>query len=249
LLVAEPRGLGLNEIARRAGLNKATVHRLLAALKSTGLVVQDRSTALYRPGLKLVGMAEQVLQALDFREVARPHVERLSRELGHGVLSGVLEGAQIVYLDHAPGRHALRVHRQVGERVSVHISSMAKAILAYLPPGEAAGVIDACRFERYTERTLADADALRRQLSAVRRLGWALLRDEGALGVASIGAPVFDHTGRVVGAIGVSVPSFMLEGAMLERTVDRLLEGCFAASADLGHVRPDQGRGLGAAST
>jgi DNA-binding transcriptional ArsR family regulator len=109
LLVAEPRGLGLNEIARRAGLNKATVYRLLAALRTTGLVVQDRSTALYRPGLKLV---------------ARPYVERLSRELGHGVLSGVLEGPHIVSLDHVPGRHPLRVHRQAGARVSVHVSSM-----------------------------------------------------------------------------------------------------------------------------
>ena len=245
VLVAEPRGLGLTAAAERAGLNKATAFRLLGALKRAEVVVQDPSSGLYRPGLKLVGMAEQVLQALDFRAIAHPYVERLAREVGHGVLAGVLEGGEVVYVDHVEGSAGLRVHRQVGGRRSAHVSSIGKAILAHLGPAEAEAVVRACSFEPRTEHTIVDRGAFLAQLDEVRRRGWALVRDEDVLGASSCSAPVFDRAGRVVGAIGIAGPSFTLRGEALERAVSLLLDACRAASGDLGYgaTRP---RALGA---
>ena len=72
------------------GLNKATAFRLLGSLQRAGLVVQDRATGHHRPGMKLVGMAERILEAHDFRTVTHPHVERLASEIGQSVLAGVL---------------------------------------------------------------------------------------------------------------------------------------------------------------
>jgi DNA-binding IclR family transcriptional regulator len=40
--------------------------------------------------MKLVGMAERILEAHDFRTVTHPHVERLASEIGQSVLAGVL---------------------------------------------------------------------------------------------------------------------------------------------------------------
>lgn len=234
VLVAEPRGLGLTAAASRAGLNKATAFRLLGALQRAQLVVQESSTGQYRPGLKLVRMAEQVLASLDWRTVAHPSVERLAREIGHGVLAGMLEGGEVIYLDHVEGSDALRVHRQIGGRRSVHVSSIGKAILAYLPPAEAAAIVAACRFERRTEQTIVDRAGFLAHLEEVRRRGWALVRDEDVLGASSVAAPVFDHAGRVVGAIGFTGPSFALRGAMLDRGVLLLLQACRAISAELG---------------
>ena len=245
VLVAEPRGLGLTAAAERAGLNKATAFRLLGALKRAEVVVQDPSTGLYRPGLKLVGMAEQVLQALDFRVIAHPYVERLAREVGHGVLAGVLEGGEVVYVDHVEGSAGLRVHRQVGGRRSVHVSSIGKAILAHLGPVEAETIVRACSFEQRTEHTTVDRQALLAHLDEVRRRGWALVRDEDVLGASSCSAPVLDRGGRVVGAIGIAGPSFTLRGEALERAVSLLLDACRAASADLGYGGATRPRALG----
>ena len=124
VLVDEARGLALTAAAARAGLNKATAFRMLGALKRAELVVQDPLTGLYRPGLKLVRMGEQIVESLDFRTVAHPHVEALAREVGHGVLAGVIESGEVVYVDHVQGVGDLRVHRQIGGRRSVHVSSI-----------------------------------------------------------------------------------------------------------------------------
>ena len=236
VLVAEPRGLGLTAVASRGGLNKATAFRLLGSLQRAGLVVQDRATGHYRPGMKIVRMAEQVLTAHDFRTVARPHVARLAAEIGHGVLAGVVEGAEVVYVDHAQGSGGLRVHRRIGERRSVHVSSIGKAILAHLPASEVEAVVAACRFERRTEHTLTDPAVFVAQLEAVRQRGWAEIRDEDVLGATSISVPVFDHADRVVGAIGFTGPSLELQGPALAGWIALLREAGRAASAELGQV-------------
>jgi DNA-binding IclR family transcriptional regulator len=55
---------------------------------------------------------------------------------------------------------------------------------------------------RLTSRTLPPA-ALREELADVRERGFARERDEAILGESSIAAPIFDHSGHAVGAIGV----------------------------------------------
>lgn len=234
VLVAEPRGLGLSEAARRAGLNKATAFRLLGALQQAGVVSQDAAGGRYRPALKLVAMAEQVLSTLDLRGVAHPYVERVARESGHGVLVGVLDGAEVVYVDHVPGAHQLRVHRSIGGRRSVHVSSIGKAILAHLPEETATAVLTNCRFERRTAHTITSRQDFMVHLRDVRAQGWALVQDEDVAGASSVSAPVFDHTGGVVGAMGIAVPTSALQGAERERIVPLLLEATRSASAALG---------------
>lgn len=234
VLVAEPRGLGLSEAARRAGLNKATAFRLLGALQQAGVVSQDAVGGRYRPALKLVAMAEQVLGTLDLRKVAHPYVERVARQSGHGVLVGVLDGAEVVYVDHIPGAHELRVHRSIGGRRSVHVSSMGKAILAHLPEEIAAAVLTSCRFERRTAHTITTPQDFMGHLRDVRAQGWALVQDEDVEGASSISAPVFDHTGHVVGAMGIAVPTSVLQGAERERIVPLLLEATHSTSLALG---------------
>jgi DNA-binding IclR family transcriptional regulator len=56
---------------------------------------------------------------------------------------------------------------------------------------------------RLTNRTLTAA-ALRGELDEVREKGLARERDEAVLGESSVAAPIFDHGGHAVGAIGVA---------------------------------------------
>jgi IclR family KDG regulon transcriptional repressor len=243
VVVDEPRGLGLSEIARRAGLNKATAFRMLGALKQAQLVVQDATTGRYQPGLKIVGMAHQILRSLDFPTVAHPYLAELAQEFGHGVMSGVLEDGEIVYLDHVEGSHELRVHRDIGVRRPLHVSSMARAIMAFLPSAEAEVWIGACGFALHTPHTTVDPAAYRTQLGEVRRRGWALIRDEAIDGASSFSGPVFDRTGQVIGSIGISLPSQVLAQSDLDRMAARLLEACRAVSIKLGYDGPEPGKG------
>jgi DNA-binding IclR family transcriptional regulator len=90
---------------------------------------------------------------------------------------------------------------EVGAQLPVHASALGKAILAYAP----ANVIDDLTAEalpKLTSRTLS-ARELRAEFPAIHERGVARERDEAVLGEASVAAPIFDHLGHAVGAIGV----------------------------------------------
>jgi len=55
---------------------------------------------------------------------------------------------------------------------------------------------------RLTKQT-RDATALRTEFATIRDQGIATERDEAVLGESSVAAPIFDHAGTAVGAIGV----------------------------------------------
>src|SRR5215210_544996 len=55
---------------------------------------------------------------------------------------------------------------------------------------------------KLTQRTLS-ARALQAELKGVREQGYAREREEAVLGESSIAAPIHDHAGHAVGAIGV----------------------------------------------
>src|SRR4051812_50146207 len=71
-LGASPEGLGVNELARRIGVNASTASRLLATLES-GRMVERAPGGPYRLGLRLVALADGVLARVDGPRVPRPH--------------------------------------------------------------------------------------------------------------------------------------------------------------------------------
>ena len=62
--------------------------------------------------------------------------------------------------------------------------------------------------ERFTDRTLADAEAVRERLREVRRRGYAWALEEFDADISSIAAPIADASGEVIAAVHVHGPSY-----------------------------------------
>jgi len=95
-LADETTDLGTNEIARRTGINASTVSRLLATLVEGGLVERVEESGRYRLGPRLLSLGATVLDRLDLRRVAAPHLEAQERDI---------EAAQRGYPPLVLGRH------------------------------------------------------------------------------------------------------------------------------------------------
>src|ERR1700752_992606 len=80
VLAESESGLGVNELARRIGVNASTASRLAAALEGAGPVDRGPGGGPYRLGLRLVALADRVLGRLDVRQRARPLLERLASQ-------------------------------------------------------------------------------------------------------------------------------------------------------------------------
>jgi DNA-binding IclR family transcriptional regulator len=200
-LASGPRRLGVSELADRLGLARPTVHGLLQTLQDHGFVEQDRASEKYQLGPGLLQLGYSYLDLNELRARSIVHADRLASRTGAAVRVGVMHAASVVVVHHAFRPDASIQILEVGSQLPVHASALGKAILAFQPPA----VIEELTAEalpRLTKRTRT-AQALREELIEVRDQGVAIERDEAVLGESSVAAPIFDHSARAVGAIGV----------------------------------------------
>jgi len=154
LLSASDNSLSLAEICQRMDLCKSTAHRALMALERTGLIERTPSHR-YRLGLKLYDMGNRAVEQFDLRAHAHPYLLKLAARVGETVHLGVLHQSRIVYIDKIElVSRLICSSSRTGISNPVYCTSLGKAILAYMPPDEAKGILANVGFTRFTANTL-----------------------------------------------------------------------------------------------
>jgi len=234
ILEALARGpLTLGAIAARTGLPKATAFRALATLEGRGFT--DRGTGgTYRPGLRLIQLAQVAHADVDVRRVAQPYLQRLHELSGDTVNLAVWHDHRVLYLDVLPSLRPLRFVETPGSVAPLHATALGKAIAAHLPEPELASLLRAAGMPRFTPRTVTTVPRFEREVRAVRARGYALDRQEQDVGAICVAAPIFGG-GGVVGAVSLAAPAARLDTRRLGGLVPALLDACAAISRTLGH--------------
>lgn len=223
----DARGLTLAELARGVAMNKSTVLRLLAPLRDFGLVELDGQTERYRVGLKALQWAQSYLSGLQLRNAAAPYLHDLmeaSRETVHLV---VYDHGEVVYIDKVESPNTIRMFSRIGGRMPAYCTAVGKAFLAHLPESALDEVV-AKGLTARTPNTITSPEALRLDLERVRVRGYSIDDVENEPEVRCVGAPIFDHSARVVAALSVSGPTTRVTPDRVEelgRLVKRAAEG------------------------
>ncbi len=194
--------LSLAEITRRTGLPKPTLHRLLQALEVTGLV--ERNLGGYQLGLRLFELGEHVPRTHRLREAALPFLQDLYEASHDTVHLAVLEGTDVVYLERIRGHRRFNVASRVGGRLPAYCTGVGKVLLAFNP--EAARQVLAAHLTPRTRYTITDPAVLTEELARIREAGIGYDREENALGVACVAAPILVDD-RAIAAVSVTCSS------------------------------------------
>jgi DNA-binding IclR family transcriptional regulator len=232
LLSLHPAGLRMADVARELALPKSSTHQTLEVLRARGYVLRDDNGS-HRLGLKLFEIGARVLQALDVRQVARPHLEALSERTGLTSHLAALDGYHVVYLDRVDGHGLVRFDTYVGKRAPVNLTAVGKAIVAYLPERELDEILRA-DFRRGTQRAPARPFDFKAQLACFRELGYTIEDEEEVPGIYCLAAPVRDGTSSVIGSIGVIGLKADLPGGDFVRIGADVRDTALAISADMG---------------
>jgi DNA-binding IclR family transcriptional regulator len=201
ILASGPRRLGVSELADRLGLARPTVHGLLQTLQAHGFVEQDTYSDKYQLGPGLLQLGYSYLDLNELRARSIGHADHLASRTHAAVRVGVMHGSSVVVVHHVFRPDAAFGVLEVGLQLPLHASALGKAVLAFAPAQVVEDLL-AEPLQRLTKQTL-NADQLRRELVVTRDSGIATERDEAVLGESSAAAPIFDHGGQAVGAIGV----------------------------------------------
>jgi IclR family KDG regulon transcriptional repressor len=195
-----------SDIARKLGVNRSRVFRILKTLNARGFVDYDPDTQGYHLGVKFLHFGENVRERLDLRREAEPILVELAHLTGDSAHLLILQGERAVTIDRRQGENRLQVASPIGQSLPLYVGASPKILLAYLPEAERERIIKSFDFESFTENTITDANALRKCIEKIRQQGYAVDEEDYERGVYAIGAPVRDATGRVIAGITLTTP-------------------------------------------
>jgi DNA-binding IclR family transcriptional regulator len=222
--------LGVTQVARGLNIHKSVAHRILATLADLDLLAPGSAEGAYRLGVKSLRLGLSYLRHSPIERVAQSHLQRLALrfpDLAFHV--AIFDGTEIVYQKSVTGPDALWVSATVGRGQPAYCTSLGKALLAYLSPGELETYLSRVELRPFTSNTLTSADTLRSELAEVRGRGWALDNEEFIPSHQCVGTAIRDHTGRVVAALSIATISSLFTHYGLQP----LVEAARAVGADI----------------
>ncbi|HEV2215605.1 MAG TPA: IclR family transcriptional regulator [Terracidiphilus sp.] len=225
--------LGLAQVASSLQLHKSTAHRFLMVLERHH-VVERTTSGKFRLGVRLFDLGNRAIEQYDLRERAQPHLRRLVAETEETAHLCILEQSRVIYIDKIEPTRSVRMITRIGSSNPVHCTSVGKAMLAFLPEERINDIIRKTRFERFTNRTIASADALRAEIEKTRRRGYAVDDEELEEGLRCIAVPLLDAQRMPVAAISVSGPSFRVTAQKLPSIANHLVHCVRGISQDMG---------------
>jgi len=206
--LVDHREAGVSEIGRALGVTAGTAHRLVATLMAEGFAAQNGDNRKYRPGPKVLELADRVRGRIDVREIAHDHLVALAGRVRETTNLGVLQDNRVMYLDKVMSDQPFGIEAKIGSRVPAFATALGKSLLAYS---------EDVRIERYlTAMEAGEASdgthtppasaSFRRELGKVGRQGYSEDAGEYLPDVFCVAAPVFGVDARPLAAVSVSVP-------------------------------------------
>ena len=233
-LSSSRKPMSLAEVSKTTGLSKSTTYRILTSMVDRRYVERDEDGG-YNLGYKFIETASSRINSLELLTEAKPCLSRMLWDLNLTTHLGVLEGAEVVYMEKMDVYPNTRLYTQVGYRSPAFCSSMGKCLLSCLSGEELSHVLDYCDFHRYTPNTICDRDELVSHLRRVRGNGWAMDDEEYQLGHRCVGAPVFDYRGTAVAAISASGTVTELADAKVDMVATEVMSAARHLSRRMGY--------------
>ena len=229
--------LGLSELARRSGVDKAAVHRMLGAMAESGLVEQQTDSRLYRLGAGILRLARVRETAFPITSIVQPVLDTLTTETGETSHASLISGRALANIATCESKKSSRVSLIAGEVLPYHSTASGLAVLAYANDPLLTRVLSS-PLEAKTQFTVTEGSELRARVASVQGKGFSESDQANEEDVHGIAAPLFDRTGYACGAVSVSTPSHRMTEEQRQLTIDAVLRAAFAITDGLGGRRP-----------
>jgi DNA-binding IclR family transcriptional regulator len=227
-------GASLAELSRAIRAPKSSVFKILTTLEAEGFVSRSRLTDKYQLTLKLLALGHAAVERINLRRELYPFLKALKDRTGECVNLGILQDGKAIYIESLEGPGPVKVIVRPGQALALHSTALGKALLAGLPAAEVDRLLRGSRLAAHTPHTCTSPTRLKKQLAQVQRQGYALDLEEDTLDMVCAGAPIRDHTGRVIAAVSVTAPRYRMSRATLRTTAAAVVKAAERMSTWLG---------------
>ncbi|UAK25909.1 IclR family transcriptional regulator [Sphingomonas nostoxanthinifaciens] len=222
-------GATLTDLARETSLPRSTAHRLLTTMNTLRYVDFDASTNHWMIGVQAFALGNAFVQSRDLGRIGRPIMRSLMIDAGETVNIAIADVDDVAFVGQARPANGNGENTAPGRHMPMHSTASGKALLAFWEKAARDCFLASHAFERRTDLTIVEADALDAELAHIRARGFAIDDQENELGVRCVAAPVFDSKGLVRASLSISgsvarlaEPRLMMLGRTLSLAAQRM---------------------------
>ena len=227
-------GIGLAELSKLVGLHNSTTFHLAKTMVSLGYMRQERDSKRYRVGRPLFALAASALDEIEMVNLATPILEDLSRESGESGHFAVRMGDSVVVIARTSGAGAFQLTDRVGVVRPAHCTALGKIILASLRPDQLKRFLERVELKPSTKKSITESSVLLREITEIRRDAIAFDDGEFNAEVRCVAVPVYNFTGEVIGALGISGPIWRMTDQVLQSRAKLVQTAAKRLSAEFG---------------
>lgn len=202
----QDQSLSAPELARRLSVPRSTVFRLLTTLERMGFVERADGGRDYRLGMAVLRLGFEYLASLELTEIGRPLLDRLRDQISYPCNLVVRDGRSIVYVAKSVTPTAFVSSVNVGTRLPAHATVLGRVLLENLSLAELRELYPEEHLESFSSNTPKTVVELFDMVQHDRERGYVLQEGFFETGISTIAAPVRDHSGKVVAAMGATIP-------------------------------------------
>ena len=156
-------------------------------------------------GLKVLQLAHKAVHQIDLSDVSREIMRNLAEKSSQTCQLAVLSKEKVMYIEQFfPSSYAVSIIAPLHTPLSANLSATGKVLYACADEREQKRLFKLIKFETKTEKSINNIKNFKKCLKDVAAQGFATDIEEFAVGIGCIGAPIFDHTGKVIAAIGLT---------------------------------------------
>lgn len=227
--------MSLKQISDALKAPVSSTHDIVNTMLQLGFLQQkDAGVKLYSIGLKTYKAGVAYIRNIDFVDIARPYLEKMSEETASTAFLAVQNKDKIVYLDKVESSYSVRTTAVLGSSKGMYYTGLGKALLASIPPDEVREMYAGRTLQPLTPYTITDIDALEKELMQTRMRGYAVDDREGETMLYCVAAPIRDARNKPVAAISVACFRDLVDEEDKQRNAQMVLRYAAKISARLG---------------
>jgi DNA-binding IclR family transcriptional regulator len=237
----QDKNLDAPELSRRLNIPRSTVFRLLMTLEQMGFVERIEGSRDFRLGMPVLRLGFEYLASLELTDIGRPLLDRLRDQISYPCNLVVRDGRSIVYVAKSVTSTAFVSSVTVGTRLPAHATVLGRVLLEDLSLPQLRTLYPEEHLEVFSSNTPKTVIELFDMVQMDKQRGYVLQEGFFESSISTIAAPIRDHSGHVVAAMGATIPSPHIESSQLDAIVVSVREAADELSRLLDHAPANSG--------
>ena len=230
--------LSTEQVSAKTGIPKSSAYRILRILEDTGYVFRTKAGLedIWSVDLRFLTLSAKILSRVDIKTEVRDILVKLADDTKEIVQLAIWQSGKVLIVDNIKRHSSLVSVAHEGTYLCINSCAAGIVFGAFMEDDEVESALNCGDLPRFTQYTITDPKALRELFKRVRAVGYAVDDQYCAIGHRCVGAPVFNHTGRIVAEINISGHIQTLSDSMIGEYAAKVMRRAAEASQRMGYM-------------